>query len=186
MPQKSSAKPGPRKTIASGRLLILLLALPVIAALGSVWALDHAKTHRSLLAMTNLVGPTTRSLLADNGLSVCTEDMGARGNPICFHAAQMPATALTIALGIRLFGDRYLIVAVFKTLLLLLSIKLAIWLVWGWLPRVTYKEARRGATPTRAVFHRAFPCRCLEHAGRRRLFVQLSRSRRLASLLSKN
>ena len=116
------------------RLLILLLILPILATLAAVFALDHAKTHRSLFAMTNLVGPTTRSLLQGHGLTVCTEDMGTRGNPICFHAARMPATALTVALGMRLFGDRYMLVAIFKALLLLLPIELSIYLVWQWLP----------------------------------------------------
>ena len=118
----------------SRRLLILLLILPILAALTAVFALDHAKTHRSLFAMTNLVGPTTRSLLQGHGLTVCTEDMGTRGNPICFHAARMPASALTVALGMRLFGDRYMRVAIFKALLLLLPIELSIYLVWQWLP----------------------------------------------------
>ncbi|MDQ2834243.1 MAG: hypothetical protein M3Y50_10950 [Acidobacteriota bacterium] len=120
---------------AKSRLLALLLLLPILSALTAVYTLDHTKTQRSLLAMTNLVGPTTRSLLEGKGLTVCTEDMGTRGNPICFHAARMPATAATVALGFRLFGDLYLRVAVFKTLLLLLPLELAIFLVWKQLPR---------------------------------------------------
>ena len=132
MPQTPTAES--KDTAPSRRLLLLLLTLPILAALTSVWALDHAKTHRSLFAMTSLVGPTTRSLLAGGGLTACTEEMGTRGNPICFHAARMPATAVTIALGVRLFGDRYLAVAIFKTLLFLLPIELATLLVWRWLP----------------------------------------------------
>ena len=85
--------------------------------------------------MTNLVGPTTQSLLAGNGLTACTEEMGTRGNPICFHAARMPMSALVVALGMRLFGDHYLRVACFKTLLLLLPVELCIYLVWRYLPR---------------------------------------------------
>ena len=99
-------------------------------SLFSVWTLDLAKAKKPLFSITNLIGPTAQSLLAGNGLMVCTEDMGTRGNPICFHAARMPMSAMVVALGVRLFGDHYLRVACFKTLLLLLPVALAIWLVW--------------------------------------------------------
>jgi hypothetical protein len=104
-------------------------------SLSGVWILDHAKANKPLFSMTNLVGPTTRSLLAAQGLTACTEEMGTRGNPICFHAARMPMSALVVALGIRLFGDHYLRVACFKTLLLLLPVSVCIYLVWRCLPR---------------------------------------------------
>jgi hypothetical protein len=61
--------------------------------------------------------------------------MGTRGNPICFHAARMPMSALVVALGMRLFGDHYLRVACFKTLLLLLPVGVCIYLVWRCRPR---------------------------------------------------
>jgi hypothetical protein len=126
---------GPTRTPQDRRLLWLLLVVPVVMSLVGVWALDHAKANKPLFSMTNLVGPTTRSLLAGNGLTACTEDMGTRGNPICFHGARMPMSALVVALGIRLFGDHYLRVAWFKTLLLLLPVELCIYLVWRYLPR---------------------------------------------------
>jgi hypothetical protein len=66
--------------------------------------------------------------------------MGTRGNPICFHAARMPMSAIVVALGMRLFGDHYLRVACFKTLLLLLPIELAIYLVWRQLPRSGWRR----------------------------------------------
>ena len=115
MPEIYSA--GPNRTTQDRRLLWLLLFLPVIMALSGVWILDHTKANKPLFSMTNLVGPTTRSLLAGEGLTACTEDMGTGGNPICFHAARMPMSALVVALGMRLFGDHYLRVACFKTLL---------------------------------------------------------------------
>ena len=43
-------------------------------------------------------------------------------------------TATVVALGMRLFGDHYLRVACFKTLLLLLPIELCIYLVWLRMP----------------------------------------------------
>jgi hypothetical protein len=116
------------------RLLWLLLIVPVLVSFAGVWVLDHTKAHKPLFTMTNMVGPTTQSLLAGGGLTVCTEDMGTRGNPICFHAARMPMTAMVVAFGMRLFGDHYLRVACFKTLLLLLPLGLAIYLVWRCLP----------------------------------------------------
>src|SRR5216684_6170696 len=126
---------GPNTTIQDRRLLWLLLFVPVVMSLSGVWILDHAKANKPLFTMTNLVGPTTQSLLAGDGLTACTEDMGTRGNPICFHAARMPMSALVVALGMRLFGDHYLRVACFKTLLLLLPVGVCIYLVWRCLPR---------------------------------------------------
>src|SRR5437868_8088703 len=126
---------GANRTTPHRRLLWLLLFLPVIVSLSGVWILDHAKANKPLFSMTNLVGPTTRSLLAGEGLTACTEEMGTRGNPICFHAARMPMSALVVALGIRLFGDHYLRVACYKTLLFLLPVGLCVYLVWQCLPR---------------------------------------------------
>src|SRR5271170_7985743 len=111
--------PAADKTAHHRGLLWLLLIVPVVISLLGVWTLDRAKADKPLFSMTNMVGPTTQSLHAGNGLTDCTEDMGTRGNPICFHAARMPMTAMVVALGIRVFGDHYLRVACFKTLLLL-------------------------------------------------------------------
>ncbi|MCU1253044.1 MAG: hypothetical protein JWQ49_6073 [Edaphobacter sp.] len=131
---------GPTRTKQDHRLLWLLLFVPVVMSLSGVWILDHAKANKPLFSMTNLVGPTTRSLLAGEGLTACTEDMGTRGNPICFHAARMPTSAMVVALGMRLFGDHYLRVACFKTLLLLLPVGVCVYLVWRCRPR---SEGRR-------------------------------------------
>jgi hypothetical protein len=138
MPAISAAEPD--GTVQDRRLLCLLLIVPVVMSLVGVWYLDHAKANKPLFSITNLVGPTTQSLLAGNGLTVCTEDMGTRGNPICFHAARMPMTAMVVALGMRLFGDHYLRVACFKTLLLLLPVELALYLVWRRLPRSSWRR----------------------------------------------
>jgi hypothetical protein len=126
---------GTNRTTQDRLLLWLLLFVPVVMSLSGVWILDHAKANKPLFSMTNLVGPTTRSLLAGDGLTACTEDMGTPGNPICFHAARMPMSALVVALGMRLFGDHYLRVACFKTLSFLLPVGLCIYLVCQCLPR---------------------------------------------------
>jgi hypothetical protein len=121
---------------APGRgLLCLLMLVPVMMSLAALWILDQAKVDKPLFSVTNFIGPSVQSLLTGGGLTVCTEDMGTRGNPICFHAARMPMSAWVVALGMRLLGDHYLWVACFKTLLLLLPVELAIYLVWRWLPR---------------------------------------------------
>jgi hypothetical protein len=130
---------GVETTTRNRRLLWLLLFVPVVMSLLGVWVLDHAKANKPLFSMTNLVGPTTQSLLAGNGLMVCTEDMGTRGNPICFHAARMPMTAMVVGLGMRLFGDHYLRVAWFKALLFLLPIELCLYLVWRRLLRLRWR-----------------------------------------------
>jgi len=139
MPPRSATDPqaAPR----DHRLLTLLLILPLLVSLTAVWVLDYAKAHQSLFTTSNMVGPTVTSLLDGNGLTACTEDMGTLGNPICFHAGRMPINALVVALGIRLFGDRYLPVSFFKTILLLLPVQLAIYLVWRRLPRLRWRAA---------------------------------------------
>ncbi len=131
---------GTETTTQDRRLLWLLLLVPAVMSLVGVWVLDHTKANKPLFSMTNFVGPTTQSLLAGNGLTVCTEDMGTRGNPICFHAARMPMTAIVVALGMRLFGDHYLRVATFKTLLFLVPIELCLFLVWRRLPRSGWRK----------------------------------------------
>ena len=113
----------PRTTPRDHRLLALLLVLPLLVSLATVLLLDHAKAHKSLFTTSNMVGATAKSLLEGGGLTACTEDMGTPANPICFHSARMPLNALVVVLGIRLLGDRYLPVAVFKTVLFLLPLE---------------------------------------------------------------
>jgi hypothetical protein len=121
-------------------LLWLLLIVPVVTSLAGVWTLDHAKAHKPIFSITNMVGPMTRSLLAGDGLSFCTEEMGTRGNPICFHAARMPMSAVVAAIGMRLLGDHYLRIACFKTILMLLPIEFCVYLVWRHLPRAKVRR----------------------------------------------
>jgi hypothetical protein len=53
----------------------------------------------------------------------------------------MPATALVVASGIRLLGDRYLPVVCFKTILLLLPVQFALYLAWRRLPQPPGRRA---------------------------------------------
>ena len=101
----------------------------MLLAVGATLLFDHAAAHRSLFALGNLVGPTTESLLHGQGLLTCTEAMGTPGNPICFHAARMPLPSLVVALGDRVLGNRYLLVALAKALLLLVPLEFALVLV---------------------------------------------------------
>lgn len=116
------------------RQLAALFVVSLAITLGTVWSFQHGKADRSLFALSNLVGPTTQSLLHGEGLTVCTELMGTPNNPICFHAARMPLPSLVVGLGIKLFGNHYLRVAFFKAVLLLLPLELAIYLVWRRMP----------------------------------------------------
>ena len=124
----------PNRTTQTRGLLWLLMLVPVAMSLSGVWVLDHAKADKPMFTMTNFVGPMAQSLLAGKGLTECTDDMGTPGNPICFHAARMPMSAVVAASGIKLVGDHYLRVAMLKTLLFLLPIELSIYLVWRRLP----------------------------------------------------
>jgi hypothetical protein len=114
-------------------ILLLLVGISLTISVAAVWTAMGSYSN-SLLAMSNLVGPTTQSLLAGGGLSVCTEDMGTPGNPVCFHAGRMPMASLVTALGIRLLGDHAFQVDILKTLLLLLPLELAIYLAWKQMP----------------------------------------------------
>jgi len=126
-----------RSAPRSYRLLALLLLVSIAAVLATACLFNRASAGRSLFLLSNLIGPTTQSLLHGYGLTVCTEAMGTPNNPICFHAARMPLPSLVIAFGIKLFGNRYLPVALFKAILLLLPLEAALCLAWRRMPRST-------------------------------------------------
>jgi hypothetical protein len=113
-------------------LAALLLAVVIPLAVEAVF--DPGLLHQSLFDLANFVGPTTQSLLHGGGLTVCTTDLAAPDNPICFHAGRMPVATLVVAAGIRLFGNSFLYVSIFKALLLLLPIEISIFLVWKKMP----------------------------------------------------
>ena len=115
-------------------LLVLFLGISLSISLAAVCYYNHSDPQFSLYEASNLVGPTTQSLLAGRGLTACTEAMGMPGNPICFHAGRMPMASLLMALGIKLLGDNPLRVNLMKTLLLLAPLEFAVYLVWLHLP----------------------------------------------------
>lgn len=123
------------QTRQDNRLLAVLLLVSIAATLGTAWLFSSTQVHSSLFLLSNLIGPTTESLLHGKGLTVCTEAMGTLNNPICFHAARMPLPSLTVGLGIKFLGNRYLPVLLFKAILLLLPVEAAIYLVWLRMPR---------------------------------------------------
>jgi hypothetical protein len=124
-------------------LFAALVVVSILISLATVWSetWQHAKV--SLGDLANLVGQTTEGLLHGQGLTACTEAMGTPGNPICFHAGRMPMASVVVATGIALFGDRVLPVDLFKTLLFLIPLQLAAYLVWL---RVPSKPGRKYAT----------------------------------------
>jgi hypothetical protein len=94
----------------------------------------------SIYSVTNLVGPTTLSLLHGDGLTACTDEMTTPGNTICFHAARMLMPSLVLAAGVKLFGDHIQRVAPFKAILMVLPLELAIYLACLWLPERRWKR----------------------------------------------
>ncbi len=111
------------------RIFLILLLITLGTSLAAVLVFDRASANNSLLDLTNLVGPTVASLLAGRGMTACTVLMGTPGNPICFHGGRMPVPSLVVAAAVRLVGDRFLPVAVLKTLLLLAPLEAAMDLV---------------------------------------------------------
>ncbi len=111
------------------RIFLILLLITLGTSLAAVLVFDRASANNSLLDLTNLVGPTVASLLAGRGMTACTVLMGTPGNPICFHGGRMPVPTLVVAAAVRLVGDRFLPVAVLKTLLLLAPLEAAMYLV---------------------------------------------------------
>lgn len=111
-------------------LIIISLSVPIIAEV----LLDRGFLHQSLFSLANYAGPTTQSLLNGQGIVFRLDDLGLPGNTVFFHAGRMPMTSLVIALGIRLFGNNFSSVALFKTALFLVPLQLCMYLVWRRMP----------------------------------------------------
>lgn len=126
--------------LSGRRAFLLLLLLSVAISMAAVLLFDRHSARDSLLGLTNLVGMTTESLLGGRGLTACTELMGTPGNPICFHGGRMPVPTTVVAMGMRLLGDRFVPVALLKTMVLLLPLELAIWLVCARLRTVSARS----------------------------------------------
>lgn len=122
------------------RLFVLCLLVSVLLSTAAALAFDRAEAGRSVFTLANFVGPTAQTLLAGKGLTVCSIGLGTVGNPICFHAARMPVPSAVVALGARLLGDRFVPVALFKMLLMLLPLEMAVLLVCR---AVTVTDGRR-------------------------------------------
>jgi hypothetical protein len=57
-------------------LLLALMGLPLLISLGAYWVFNHGSAGLSVFTLTNLVGPTTESLLRGGGLTACTDELG--------------------------------------------------------------------------------------------------------------
>ena len=110
--------------------LLLVIVLSFCMALVSALVERRIQVSSSLFQLSDLVGPTTESLLQGKGLLVCTQAMGTPGNPICFRSARMPLPSLVIASGIELFGNRFFAVDLFKIVLFLIPLWIAMYCVW--------------------------------------------------------
>lgn len=131
------AKTGDATTLPrqNRRAFLALLVLTLLLSLAATLTFDHNNARSSVFTLGNWVGPTAETLFHAQGLTVCSTGLGTVGNPICFHAARMPVPSAVVALGARLFGDHFLRVGVFKALLLLVPLELAIALACRRLPR---------------------------------------------------
>lgn len=123
------------------RAFLVYLSVSLAISLAAMVAFNRPLRHTSLFVLANFVGPTAETLLAGKGLSVCSEGLGTLGNPICFHAARMPLPSAVIALGVRLLGNNYLRVGLFKLLLLLVPLELAAWIALKRLPAAGSRRA---------------------------------------------
>jgi hypothetical protein len=128
--ESPSARVEGKKHRLDRMLLLALMGLPLLISLGAYWVFNHGSAGLSVFTLTNLVGPTTESLLKGGGLTACTDELGTPGNPICFHGGRMPLPTLVVALGVKLFGNHFLPVALLKMLLLLIPVELGLYLVW--------------------------------------------------------
>ncbi len=131
---KRQHESGLGRRVASPFLVAALLLLAVVIPLAIEMVFDPGLLHQSLFDLANFMGPTTQSLLHGGGLTVCTTDLAAPDNPICFHAGRMPVATFVVAAGIRLFGNSFLYVSIFKAILLLLPIEISIYLAWKRMP----------------------------------------------------
>lgn len=110
--------------------LLPVIALSFCLAFASA-VVGRARTgDLSLFQLSNLVGPVTESLLQGKGMLVCTEAMGTPGNPICFHSGRMPMASLVVGSGIELFGNQFFAVDIFKMVLFLIPIWIAMYCAW--------------------------------------------------------
>ncbi len=124
-------------------MLVAIMMVAGLISLAAALAFDLPLAHRSLFQLSNLVGPTTDSMLHHAGLTVCTSAMGTPGNPICFHAARMPLPSLVVGLGILLFGNHFVAVALFKAALFLMPIGFSMLLAWRTLSSAVPRQRLR-------------------------------------------
>ncbi len=122
------------------QIFLVYLAISMSLSLAAMLAFNWAFRHGSVFTLSNFVGPTARTLLHGEGLTVCSVGLGTIGNPICFHAARMPVPSAAIALGAALVGDRFLWVGLFKLLLLLAPLEAAALLAIRALPLAGWRR----------------------------------------------
>ena len=110
-----------------GRFPLVAIAVSLLISLAVAVAFDRGHRNESLFKLANWVGPTAESLLHGNGMAVA---IGQPPQDVVFHAARMPVASAVVAVGVKLLGDSFLRVGVFKAVLLLVPVWLAMVLVW--------------------------------------------------------
>ena len=95
------------------------------------FAFLNNRHENSITAIGFGVLPAVQSLISGNGLTICSDNLAKTfGNPICYHSARMPMAEWMVASGMILFGEHLLKIILLKTILLLLPLELALFIVW--------------------------------------------------------
>jgi hypothetical protein len=110
-------------------LLVFALVVSLVISLAASFAFFRNSPTASIFQLSNLVGPTAHSLLVGRGFEATSEGMGTEGNPIVFRAARMPMAAITVAGLAAVFGDRIATIAMFKCILFLIPIWIAMGII---------------------------------------------------------
>ena len=114
--------------------LVVYIICTLIIACGVSLQFYKPVAHRSLFTISNLVGPTAKSLLQTHDLTVVTEEMGTPGNPIAFHSARMPVASIVVSASAKLFGaNNQIALGLLKAFLLLIPL----WMAAGFAMRAT-------------------------------------------------
>lgn len=101
-------------------LCIVVLLTGLITVMASLYFLK-ARHGDSVFALSNFIGPTTRSLLEQGDFHFQSDEIGTTGQPMDFRGARMPGPPMFLAMGVSLLGtDAILPNALFKAIVCLI------------------------------------------------------------------
>ncbi len=124
------------------RVFVYICALMVITSVFAAIFWSRPDRHSSIYDLAYLVGPTVQNVHAGNGLLASVNDAAFVGGHVDYRAARMPFVPYVLAGIVSLVGDRYTLVDVIKTLLLLAPILCCVFLCVRAMPSFSGKFAR--------------------------------------------